>query len=182
MVAARLLLCTLRNQVYMTLEEGKDKFIQSWGALGSSWGINRTMAQIHALLLISPEAMSAEEIMDELKISRGNANMNIRALIDWGLAYKELKTGERREYFVAEKDMWEVVKCIITQRKKRELEPMLRVLDEISSVDEVDHESKVFTEVVRDIKLFSSKADSTLDTLVKSDSNWFVGTFLKMIK
>jgi len=166
----------------MTLEEGKEKFIQSWGTLGSSWGINRTMAQIHALLLVSPEALSAEEIMDRLKISRGNANMNIRALIDWRLVFKELKAGERKEYFVAEKDMWEVGKNIIVQRKKRELEPMLRVLDEVSSVEEVDQESREFAEIVREIKLFSSKADSILDTLVKSDSNWFVGTFMKMIR
>lgn len=166
----------------MTLEEGKDKFIQSWGALGSSWGINRTMAQIHALLLVAPEALCAEDIMEELQISRGNANMNIRALIDWGLVYKELKTGERKEYFVAEKDMWTVVKQIIIQRKKKELEPMLRVLDEISSVEANDQESEEFANVIREIKLFSSKADSTLDTLVNSDSNWFVGTFMKMIK
>ena len=166
----------------MTLQEGKDKFIQSWGALGSSWGINRTMAQIHALLLIAPESKSADEIIAELKISRGNANMNLRALIDWGLVYKELKPGERKEFFVAEKDMWEVVKNIITQRKKKELEPMLKVLDELSSVEPADRESEVFYEVIKDIKLFSSKADSTLDTLVKADSNWFVGTFLKMIK
>lgn len=166
----------------MKFKEGKDKFIQSWGALGSSWGINRTMAQIHALLLISSEALSAEEIMEELQISRGNANMNIRALIDWGLVYKELKAGERKEFFVAEKDMWEVVKNIIIQRKKRELEPMLRVLDEISSVDPDSQEAQEFLEVIREIKLFSNKADSTLDTLVRSDSNWFVGTFMKMIK
>lgn len=106
----------------MNLPEGKDKFLQSWGAFGSSWGVNRTMAQIHALLMIAPEALSADDIMEELKISRGNANMNLRALIDWGLVYKELKAGERKEYFVAEKDMWKVVKNIIIQRKKRELE------------------------------------------------------------
>jgi DNA-binding transcriptional regulator GbsR (MarR family) len=166
----------------MTLAEGKDKFIQSWGALGSSWGINRTMAQIHALLLIAPEALCADEIMEDLQISRGNANMNIRALIDWGLVYKELKPGERKEYFVAEKDMWEVVKCIINQRKKKELEPMLRVLDELSSIEDNSTEAEEFTNVIRDIKLFSSKADSTLDTLTKADSNWFVGTFMKMIR
>ncbi|HQU59605.1 MAG: transcriptional regulator [Phaeodactylibacter sp.] len=166
----------------MTLQEGKDKFIQSWGALGSSWGINRTMAQIHALLLISPQALSAEDIMEELKISRGNANMNIRALIDWGLVYKELKAGERKEFFVAEKDMWEVVKNIIIQRKKKELEPMLKVLDEISSIDEAGPKSEEFVQIIREIKLFSSKADSTLDSLIKADSNWFVGTFMKMIK
>ena len=166
----------------MNLDEGKQKFLQSWGALGSSWGINRTMAQILALLLISPEALSADEIMEQLQISRGNANMNIRALIDWGLVFKELKQGERKEFFVAEKDMWEVVKCIIVQRKKRELEPMLKVLDELSSVHDESKEGKVFEEVIRDIKLFSSKADSTLDTLTKADSNWFVGTFMKMIR
>lgn len=166
----------------MELHEAKEKFIQSWGALGSSWGINRTMAQIHALLLISPEALSADDIMEELKISRGNANMNIRALIDWGLVYKELKQGERKEFFVAEKDMWEVVKRIIIQRKKRELEPMLRVLDELSSVKGKDPQAEEFAKIIKDIKLFSSKADSTLDTLVKSDSNWFVGTFMKMIR
>lgn len=166
----------------MNVKEGKDKFIQSWGALGSSWGINRTMAQIHALLLISPEALSAEDIMRELQISRGNANMNIRALIDWGLVYKELKPGERKEFFVAEKDMWEVVKNIIIQRKKKELEPMLKVLDELASVEGADEETREFIEVIKDIKLFSNKADSTLDTLIKADSNWFVGTFMKMIK
>jgi DNA-binding transcriptional regulator GbsR (MarR family) len=166
----------------MTLAEGKEKFIQSWGALGSSWGINRTMAQIHALLLIAPEALSADEIMAELKISRGNANMNLRALIDWKLVYRELKPGERKEFFVAEKDMWEVVKNIIVQRKKRELEPMLRVLDDLSNVEDKDAAAEAFVAVIRDIKLFSSKADATLDTLVKSDSNWFVGTFLKMIR
>lgn len=166
----------------MELKEGKERFIQAWGALGSNWGVNRTMAQIHALLLLSPEALSAENIMEDLKISRGNANMNIRALIDWGLVYKELKPGERKEFFVAEKDLWEVVKQIIIQRKKKELEPMVKVLDEISSVEGDDPASEEFIKMVREIKLFSSKADSTLDTLVKADSNWFVGTFLKMIR
>ena len=166
----------------MDFQEGKEKFIQSWGALGSNWGINRTMAQIHALLLISSEALCAEDVMEDLKISRGNANMNIRALIDWGLVYKELKPGERKEFFVAEKDMWEVVKSIIVQRKKKELEPMLKVLDDLSSVEGADPESEEFSKVIRDIKLFSNKADSTLDTLIHADSNWFVGTFMKMIR
>lgn len=166
----------------MELKEGKEKFLQAWGALGSSWGINRTMAQIHALLLISPEALCADDVIKELKISRGNANMNLRALIDWGLVFKELKPGERKEFFVAEKDMWEVVRNIITERKKRELEPIIKVLDELSSVEGEDANTKEFVNTVKDIKLFAAKADSTLETLVKSDSNWFVGTFMNMIK
>ncbi|MEL6357924.1 MAG: transcriptional regulator [Bacteroidota bacterium] len=166
----------------MDFLEGKEKFIQAWGALGSSWGISRTMAQIHALLLLSKTAKSADEIMEELQISRGNANMNIRALIDWQLVYKELKPGERREYFIAEKDMAKVVKSIIIQRKKRELEPMLRVLDDLTGVRGEEPEAEELRRVVKDIKLFSHKADSALDALVKADSNWFFSTFLSMIR
>lgn len=166
----------------MDLQQGKDRFIQSWGAFGSSWGINRTMAQVHALLLVSRSSLTAEEIMEELQISRGNANMNVRSLIDWGLVYKDLKPGERKEYFKAEKDMGIVVKRIITERKKKELEPMLRILDEISSVEDVCEDSKEFTEVVGDIKLFANKADSMLDKLIKAESSWLMGTFLKMVK
>jgi len=166
----------------MDVQEGKEKFVQAWGTLGSHWGINRTMAQVHALLLITPGAMCAEAIMEDLKISRGNANMNIRALIDWGLVQKELKPGERKEFFSAEKDMWEVLKCIIAQRKKKELEPLIKVLDEITEVEGMCSKSTEFCNVVRDIKMFSCKADSALEKLTKADSNWFVGTFLKMIK
>ena len=103
----------------MTVQEKKEKFIQSWGTIGSNWGINRTMAQIHALLLISNKPLSSQDIKKELQISVGNTNMNIRALIDWELVHKELIPGDRKEYFVAEKDMWEVVKKIIIQRKKK---------------------------------------------------------------
>ncbi len=166
----------------MQFEEAKEKFIQAWGTLGSNWGVNRTMAQIHALLLISPEALTTEEIKEELKISSGNANMNLRALMDWGLVYKELKPGERKEYFIAEKEMWIVVKNIIIQRKKRELEPMLKALDELSDVEVTDEKSEEFATMIKEVKLFASKADSTLDSLTKSEVNWFMGTFMKMIK
>lgn len=166
----------------MQFEEAKEKFIQAWGTLGSNWGVNRTMAQIHALLLISPEALTTEEIKEELKISSGNANMNLRALMDWGLVYKELKPGERKEYFIAEKEMWIVVKNIIIQRKKRELEPMLKALDELSDIEVTDEKSEEFATMIKEVKLFASKADSTLDSLTKSEVNWFMGTFMKMIK
>ena len=88
----------------MQLPEAKQKFIEAWGKLGSEWGINRTMAQVHALLLISPEALTTEDVMESLQISRGNANMNLGALIDWGLIEKRMKRGERIEFFEAEKD------------------------------------------------------------------------------
>jgi len=166
----------------MTYPEGKEKFIQSMGTLGSNWGINRTMAQIHALLLIAPSALSAEQIRDELQISMGNANMNLRALIDWGLVYKELKAGERKEFFVAEKDMLEIVKKIITQRKKKELEPLTKVLEELAVVKAEDEHSAEFVKMMNEIKLFSSKTDVLLDRISTSDSNWLFGTFMSLIK
>ncbi len=169
------------QEMSMELQEGKEKFIQSWGSLASSWGINRTMAQLHALLLISPHPLCADQIIEELKISRGNANMNLRALVNWGLVHKELKPGERKEFFIAEKDMWEVFRRILIERKKKELEPMLKVLEDLSCVEAQCKESAEFCKMIKDLKLFSNKADATLNRLAKADSNWFLGTFLKMV-
>jgi len=89
----------------MQINEAKQQFVQAWGALGSQWGINKTMAQIHALMMVSTDALSTEEIMEQLSISRGNANMNIRELMDWALVTKVFKHGERRDYFIGEKDV-----------------------------------------------------------------------------
>lgn len=166
----------------MEYQEAKDKFLQAWGTLGSQWGINRTMAQIHALLLISPKALTAIEIKESLLISTGNTNMNLRALIDWGLVYKELKTGDRKDYFVAEKDMWEVIRKIIIQRKRRELEPVVKVLDEVSGVEGNTPEIVEFQKTVQEIRLFSNKADALLETLLKAEADWFIKSFLKMVK
>lgn len=168
----------------MKLTESKEKFINAWGTLGTSWGINRTMAQVHALLLISPEALSAEEIMEELNISRGNANMNIRTLIDWGLVFKEIKSGERKEFFVAEKDIWLVFKQIAKERRKRELEPIFKVLEEVKQVDgdKRDRNIKAFVDTIEGIERFTKKADRTLETMIKADENWLMGTFMKMMR
>ena len=166
----------------MTVTEGKEKFIEAWGKMATDWGINRTMAQVHALLLIAPEPLSADQVKEELLISTGNASMNLRALMDWGLIYKQLKSGDRKEYYYAEKDMWKVVRQIIIQRKKKELEPMLKVLDEVSGVEENSPEAEAFGTVVRDIRKFSHKANQTLDALIKAESNWFTSTFLSMVR
>jgi len=85
----------------MKLTEAKQQFISSWGAFGTNWGINRTMAQIHALLLVSADPLTQDDIMEELNISRGNVNMNIRELISWGLVERVILTGERKEFFTA---------------------------------------------------------------------------------
>lgn len=165
----------------MELTEAKQQFIQAWGTLGSNWGINKTMAQVHALLLVSSELLCADDIMNTLEISRGNANMNIRALIDWGLVYKRTKEGERRDYFLGEKEMWTIFRQIVIHRKKKELEPMLNMLKEVKELDKKDAEHKAFLEVMEGIELFAKKADVTLDKLVERDSSWLISTLLKLV-
>jgi DNA-binding transcriptional regulator GbsR (MarR family) len=169
----------------MKLNEAKEKFIQSWGGLGSTWGINRTMAQIHALFLISEELLSAEDVMETLKISRGNTNMNIRTLIDWGLVYKEHKVGERKEFFRGEKDIWKVTQRVIRARQRQELDPMIEVLTQLQNIDETAKNKKevaAFKKQIKNIKEHAELADKTLSKISSSEQNWFLKTFMKMIK
>ena len=168
----------------MKLTEAKQQFISSWGAFGTHWGINRTMAQIHALLLISPDPLTQDDIMEELDISRGNTNMNIRELINWRLVERVLQPGERKEYFSAEKDIWKVVKQIVKERKKRELEPMMQLLDKLEEVDgdKKDKNVKTFVDTISSIKKLGKQADKTLDVLIKAEESWFLGTMMKFFK
>ncbi|HVS93155.1 MAG TPA: MarR family transcriptional regulator [Mucilaginibacter sp.] len=168
----------------MELAEGKQKFIEAWGRLGSEWGINRTMAQVHALLLISPEALTTEDIMDQLSISRGNANMTLRDLIGWGLIEKQHRPGERKEYFYAEKDVWTIARQVAQERKKRELDPVLKVLNELSAIkgDEKNPEYKTFKKSVGDINKLAKNVDKTLTTMMKAEESWFWGSIFKILK
>lgn len=168
----------------MKLSEAKQQFISSWGAFGTQWGINRTMAQIHALLLVSVNPLTQDEIMEELSISRGNVNMNIRELVGWGLVDRVIISGERKEYFTAEKDIWKVATQIIKERKKRELDPMIKLLTQLENVegDKKDKEIQQFTQTIGSIKKLGLNADKTLDALIKAEENWFTGSILKMFK
>ena len=167
----------------MEFKEAKNKFVQTWGALGSQWGINKTMAQIHALLMVSNEAVSMEDIMDELQISRGNASMNLRALMDWGIVYKEYKAGERREFFTAEKDLDELAVKISRERSKREIKPALKILKEVSSIEVKDSaEEKHFVDQTSKLYDFVLKADNVLDKITEYKDNWLTQLLMKFMK
>ena len=168
----------------MKLSEAKTQFISSWGAFGTHWGINRTMAQIHALLLISPDPLTQDDIMEQLNISRGNVNMNTRDLVAWGLVDRVLIQGERKEFFIAEKDIWKVATQIIKERKKRELDPMLKLLGQLEKVDgdKKDKHVKQFVDTVGGIRKFGNQADKMLDVMIKADESWFLGSLLKFFK
>jgi DNA-binding transcriptional regulator GbsR (MarR family) len=164
-------------------QEAKNKFVQTWGALGSQWGINKTMAQIHALLMVSADPVSMEDIMDELQISRGNASMNLRALIDWGIVYKEYKMGERREFFTAEKDVDELAIKIAKERSKREIKPALKLLKDVASMSSKNtKEEKHFVEQTTKLYDFVLKADNMVDKITEYKDNWFGKLVLKIMK
>ncbi len=110
-----------------------NEFVLLWGEMATQWGINRTMAQIHALLYASEGPLDTDEIMERLQISRGNANMNLRALLDWNLARKTHQIGSRKDYFVGEKDVWIITTTIIEERQRREIKPVQRALGGVAS-------------------------------------------------
>lgn len=121
------------------LQTAQDLFIRRWGEMGQTWGINRTMAEIHALLYVVAEPLCTDEVMERLHISRGNASMSLRALCDWGIVRRLHKLGERREFFESLSDVWDMFSLITAERKRREMDPVLetikqcrRMLDEQS--------------------------------------------------
>ncbi len=110
------------------LRRARDLFIQRWGQMSNAWGISRTMAEVHALLYLSEQPLSTDDIMEQLQISRGNASMTIRSLVDWGLIQRIHRRGDRKEYFATQTDVWQMFENISRQRKRREIEPVVETI------------------------------------------------------
>lgn len=168
----------------MKLKEAKVQFVEVWGNLGTNWGINRSMAQIHALLLVSKDMLNTDQVMETLQISRGNANMNIRALIDWGLIERRTIIGERVEYFTAEKDIWKVAIRILKERRKRELDPLKGYLGNLKEVDDREEhpeEYRDFNKLIFDLEEFIDTADRITNKISFADKNWFYSSLLRFI-
>ncbi len=111
------------------LTDAKNMLVRRWGEMGGYWGISRTMAEIHALLFVTKEPLCTDDIMARLHVSRGNASMNLRALVDWGLIQRAHKLGDRKEYFVADTDVWHMFETITRERRRREVEPIVATID-----------------------------------------------------
>ena len=112
------------------LVDARERFVDLWSRMGSTWGIPRTMAEVHALLFLSGDPMNTDDVMAALDISRGNASMTLRRLVEWGIATRVHLRGDRKEYFQAEQDVWEMFRNILAQRKKLEVDPLLDDLAE----------------------------------------------------
>lgn len=108
-----------------TLDDCKALLVRRWGELGGYWGINRTMAEIHSLLFVSNRPLCTDDIMEQLHVSRGNASMNLRGLVDWGLIRRVHKLGDRKEYFQADTNVWHMFETITRERRRREVEPII---------------------------------------------------------
>lgn len=162
-----------KDDAAQKLNEAREDFVSQWGAIGSSWGINRTMAQIHALLMTSPRPLSTDEIMEDLRISRGNANTNLRDLVGWGLIRTVLRKGERKEYFEAEKDVWKMACTVARERKRREISPAMEVLRRCAEKTKglKSTEARNFHDQMSAVLNFLRLSERVIDTVAASEQS-----------
>lgn len=129
-----------------TLTAPEQKFVLHWGEMGARWGINRTVAQVQALLFLSPRPMPAEEVQDILGVARSNVSTSLRELQGWGLVRLVHLPGDRRDHFETKKDVWDLFRTVLEERKKREVDPTLAVLRECLAEAEADRGTSEYSE------------------------------------
>jgi DNA-binding transcriptional regulator GbsR (MarR family) len=165
------------------LSAARDEFISQWGAMGGAWGINRTMAQVHALLMTSDQPLTTDEVMAELKISRGNAHQNLRELVGWGLVRSVIRKGERKEYFESEKDVWRMFCTIARERQRREVEPALRALRACEEKTRGLRGDKAlaFNRQIKALSDFLGQAQAIMERVSKSEQSTIVPLMLRLL-
>ncbi len=165
------------------LDQIKQDFVGQWGALGSQWGVNRTMAMIHSLLLVSPEPLTTDEVMEALEISRGNANTNLRELASWGLVRQVVLKGKRKDYYEAEKDVWRIFCIVARERKRRETEPAREVLrDCVERAGRLkSKEAKALSQQLKELNEFVELANTIMDKVASKERSVLVPKLLKLL-
>src|SRR3954453_10998741 len=145
------------------------QFVEHWGMMARAWGINPTMGELFALLYITGTNWTAEELKQWLRVSRGNVSMNLRELLAWGVVRKLHRSGERREFFRAETDVWTLFRRILKERKRRELDPTLTVLDRIFQLSETDPEMNDLKARVESLRQFFGLINGLASRLLSLD-------------
>src|SRR3954453_2923846 len=163
----------------MKLTPGMQRYIVHWGEMGSRWGLNRSVAQIHALLFLSPNPLHADEIADTLAIARSNVSVGLKELVAWKLVHVKHTLGDRRDFFEAQQDTWEVIREIIEGRKRRELDPTLDFLK--GCVADLEKDTETPPEVRQRIT-GQLEFMQTLTTWYESINNLPRKTLLKMMR
>jgi len=139
----------------MKLSSVQQKFVLHWGEMGTRWGINRTVAQIHALLFISPKPLPAEDIAETLEVARSNVSTSLKELQGWGIVKLVHVMGDKRDHFESMKDVWEMFRVVLDERKKREIDPTVAMLRECIAEAEKDGTTDRQTEQrLRDLRAF----------------------------
>jgi DNA-binding transcriptional regulator GbsR (MarR family) len=136
------------------------QFVEHWGLMARSWGINSSMGELFALLYITGNDWTAEDLRHWLGVSRGNVSMNLRELLSWGVVHKVHRAGERRELFRAETEVWTLFRKILRERKRRELEPSLHVLDATSKLAESHAELQGIQTRIESLRKFFKAIDA----------------------
>src|SRR5262249_28607729 len=136
---------TRQGRIIVTLTPAAQKFVLHWGEMGQAWGINRTMAQVHALLFVAPTPLDAEEISILLDVSRSNVSTSLRELITWGVVRRVHIIGDRRDRFEALKDVMETFRVIMAERKRREMDPTIALLENCVREAKLDDVSEHYT-------------------------------------
>ncbi len=166
----------------MELAAAQQQFISLWSSVGVQWGISKTMAQVHAYLLVQVKPVNHDEMMQALGISRGNVHLNVHELVNWGLVRKVVVKGERKDYFEAEKDVYKMARIIARERKRRELQPVLDQLRELSVVEGEGEDKEHFEKLMREINRFGEQADFLLNRFIESESLRYIQILLKVFK
>lgn len=149
-----------------SLSKTEEAFILHWGQMGTQWGINRTVAQVHALLYLSEKPLNAEEICDILNVARSNVSTSLKELVGWGIVKKTAILGDKRDHFASVKDVWELARIIASERKKREIDPTISVLREcIQEAEQDDATSATTLERLRNMAKFLETTTSAYDRL-----------------
>lgn len=166
-----------------SLTAAREEFVNHWGSMGSAWGINRTMAQIHALLMAGSQALSTDQIMEELQISRGNANTNLRDLVGWGLIKSIFRKGDRKEYFEAEQDVWKMFCIIARERNRREISPAKGVLADCAAQTKglKSTEAKDFNKMISEMLDLIGLGEKVLGRIAASEKSTMAKIAAKML-
>ena len=153
------------------LEDVQDKFIHHWGTLGSAWGVNKTMTQIHAVLMVTDDPVTTDDLMERLKISRGNAHSNVKELVNWGIAKQIFIPGERKDYYTAEKEPWKLLCTVARERNRREIVPAIEAINECleEALGIKTTAAKEFRKQMTELQEFLEMAEKILSRLGKSE-------------
>ena len=157
----------------------QQKFILHWGEMGTRWGINRTVAQVHALLFISPKPLNADQIVETLGVARSNVSTSLKELQGWGIIKLVHSMGDKRDHFESMKDVWELFRVVLNERKRREMDPTTQMLNECIAEAEQDKATDAYTQArLKDLRDFME----TTSAWYMQIRQWPTSSIVKFVK